>query len=236
MLQASSFNVRPAGDAAQVGAIARKGRPGRIHLLASKRANSAETVTPCVACKEWAAVQQAIAGNADAQEHLFARHKDRLYRTAFSVLRNKEDAEDALQDGLCKAYTSLRSFQGRSSFSTWLTRIVINTALMTRRKNRAHPEACLDEILESKPKRLPNGLIDVRPDPEELCAATELNALVEEHSHQLSPRLRATFRLRVGRGLSARESSQVLGIPTGAVKSRFSRARQKLACALQRAS
>jgi RNA polymerase sigma-70 factor (ECF subfamily) len=59
--------------------------------------------------KELAVVQQAIAGNADAQDYLFASHAGRLYRTAFAVLHNKEDAEDALQDGMCKAYTSLRS-------------------------------------------------------------------------------------------------------------------------------
>jgi RNA polymerase sigma factor (sigma-70 family) len=104
---------------------------------------------------------------------------------------------------------------------------------MTRRKNNAHPEASIDEILESQPKRLPNGLIDVRPDPEKLCAAIEMNALVEEHARQLPPLLQNAFRLRARSGLSTRESSQALGIPASAVKSRFSRARRKLACALR---
>jgi RNA polymerase sigma factor (sigma-70 family) len=102
--------------------------------------------------EEWGVVQQAIAGNVDAQERLFAPHTGRLYRTTFAVLRNEEDAEDALQDGLFKAYTSLRSFQGRSSFSTWLTRIVINSALMTLRRKSGHPEASLDEILHTQPE------------------------------------------------------------------------------------
>ena len=69
--------------------------------------------------KEWDLVQQAIAGNADAQEQLFKTYTPRLFRTAFAVLRNKEDAEDAVQDSWCRAYRNLRSFQGRSAFSTW---------------------------------------------------------------------------------------------------------------------
>jgi len=79
--------------------------------------------------KEWDLVQQAIAGNADAQEQLFKTHTPRLFRTAFAVLRNKEDAEDAVQDSWCRAYRNLRSFQGSSALSTWLTRIAINSAL-----------------------------------------------------------------------------------------------------------
>ena len=143
--------------------------------------------------KEWAVVQQAIAGNADAQERLFARHTRRLYRTVFALLNNKEDAEDALQEGLCKAFTSLRSFEGRSSFSTWLTRIVINSALMARRRKNAHPEASLDEMLDNQPKQMPREVVDPRPDPEKLYAETELNARVEEHVSQLPPALQAAI-------------------------------------------
>jgi RNA polymerase sigma-70 factor (ECF subfamily) len=184
--------------------------------------------------KELAVVQQAIAGNTDALEHLFAPHAGRLYQTAFAVLRNKEDAEDALQDGMCKAYTSLRSFQGRSSFSTWLTRIIVNSALMARRRKSVHPEASLDEILDSQPERLPHGVVDVQPDPEKTCAAIEIKELVEEHARQLSPALQAAFRLRAMNGLSVTESSQVLGISANTFKSRFLRARRKLVGAFRR--
>ncbi len=126
----------------------RSGSPGRMTLPASRPVNSPSIAGPQDRGNEWAVVQQAIAGNADAQERLFARHTRRLYRIVFALLNNKEDAEDALQEGLCKAFTSLRSFQGRSSFSTWLTRIVINSALMARRRKSAHPEASLDEMLD----------------------------------------------------------------------------------------
>jgi RNA polymerase sigma-70 factor, ECF subfamily len=81
-------------------------------------------------------IQQAIAGDSEAQTRLFETYTPRLHRIAFNVLRNNEDAEDAVQDGWCRAYSKLHTFAGRSSFSTWLTRIVINSALLIRRKNR----------------------------------------------------------------------------------------------------
>ena len=92
-------------------------------------------------------IQQALGGDLRAQKHIFSCYTGKLYGTAFAILRNKEDAEDAVQDGLCKAYRKLRSFQGRSSFSTWLTRIVINSALKTRRKkNTAQQQRQSDAI------------------------------------------------------------------------------------------
>jgi RNA polymerase sigma-70 factor (ECF subfamily) len=233
MLQASSSTVRPRARAPQLFVKVRRTRPVRIDSRASAQLHSDKASAPRNVGKEWTVVQQAIAGNVDAQEHLFARHTGRLYRTAFALLRNKEDAEDALQDGLLKAYTSLSSFQGRSSFSTWLTRIVINSALMTRRKSGGHPEASLDEILESQPERLPHGVVDPRPDPEKICAEMEINALVQEHVRQLPPALRAAIRLRAIYGFSAREAGQELGIPASAVKSGIFRARRKLAHGLQ---
>lgn len=231
--QAYSSNVRPPIGAPQFFVKPRRARLGRIDSRATKRVESREVAAPLEMSKEWAVIQQAIAGNANAQEHLFSPHMGRLYRTAFGVLRNKEDAEDALQDGLCKAYTSLRSFQGRSSFYTWLTRIIINSALMTRRRKSNHPEASLDEIFNSEPEPVPHRIVDPRLDPAEICAAIEINALVEKHFCQLPLALREVFRLRVIYGLSAKESSQALGIPASAVKSRIFHARRKLASGLQ---
>ncbi len=207
----------------------RSGIPGRMALPASRPVNSPRIAGPQDRGNEWAVVQQAIAGNADAQDRLFAGQTHRLYRTVFALLNNKEDAEDALQEGLCKAFTSLRSFQGRSSFSTWLTRIVMNSALMARRRKLAHPEASLDEMLDNQPLQLPRGAVDARPDPERLCAETELSARVEEHVNQLPPALQAPFRLYAINGISGPESSKVLGISPNAFKSRIFRARLKLA-------
>jgi hypothetical protein len=122
------------------------GGPGRIDRRASKRLNSDSTPVLHSFNNDWMVARQAIAGSAAAQEHLFGCHRPRLYRIALGIFRNKEDAEDALQNGLYKAYSRLQSFQGRSAFSTWLTRIVINSVLMARRRNRYRREACLDEF------------------------------------------------------------------------------------------
>jgi RNA polymerase sigma-70 factor, ECF subfamily len=232
-LQAFASHIRPRAGVLQRLAKVRRERPRGIDARASRRLNSAETAASPRLGEEWTIVQQAIAGNTDAQQRLFARYSGRLYRTAFAILRNREDAQDAVQDGLCKAYTGLRSFQGRSSFSTWLTRVVINASLMIRRKKSLHPEASLDEILDSQLERLPPGAVDARPNPEKLCAAVEIRALVDERVRRLPPLLRAAFRLRATDSLSIRESSCALGIPESAFKSRISRAIRKLASGLQ---
>src|ERR1700745_3946025 len=84
-------------------------------------------------------------GDSQAVEALFRRYQRPLFQTALRVLGNAEDAEDALQDGLLSAYRNLKRFEGRSQFSTWLTRIVINAALMRRRSAKARPAVSLDE-------------------------------------------------------------------------------------------
>ena len=84
-------------------------------------------------------------GDSQAVEALFRRYHRPLFQTALRVLGNAEDAEDALQDGLLSAYRNLNRFEGRSQFSTWLTRIVINAALMRRRSAKARPAVSLDE-------------------------------------------------------------------------------------------
>ena len=231
--QACSSNIGPMVDRPPFVKLP-SGRRGRIALPAPSPLNLDTTAARRDRGKEWAVIQQAIAGNADAQERLFAPHTRKLYRIALVLLDNKEDAEDVFQEGLCKAFTSLRSFQGRSSFSTWLTRIVINSALMARRGKRGHPEASLDEMLDDQPKQMPREFVDPRPDPEELYAATELTARVEEHISQLPPALQIAIRLHAIYGFSALHSGKVLGISASAIKSQIFRARLKLACGLHR--
>jgi RNA polymerase sigma-70 factor (ECF subfamily) len=154
--------------------------------------------------------------------------------SAFRILHNKEDAEDAVQDSLCKAYAKLQSFQGRASFSTWLTRIAINSAVMVRRRRNGRPETPLEEILDARPHRLQREIVDAALDPEQLCSETEIRQLLEEHLPQLPPRLRDAFQLRELDGLSASDSCRVLGIRKNAFKSRISRARRKLGRALRK--
>jgi len=232
MWQTSSTSVQRTPGSFQSIVKIRKEKCRRTESRAARQRGHYDTVALCEEGSEWAVVQRAIAGSASAQEQLFAHHTDRLYRIAFSVLRNKEEAEDALQDGLCRAYTSLRCFRGQSAFSTWLTRIVINSALMIRRRRDVRPEASLDELLDNRPQGFP-GVVDGRPDPEKIYVANEIRTLVEASACQLAPRLRVAFRFRAESGFSVRESSEALGIATGAFKSRICRARRKLALGLR---
>jgi RNA polymerase sigma-70 factor (ECF subfamily) len=232
--QHSLFSPRPARGQQQVLVNLRTLNTRRSARRTSMQSSSEKTAISQVASEEWAYIQQAIDGDSAAAQQIFACHTAMLHRIAFRILRNNEDAEDAVQDSLCKAYAKLQSFQGRASFSTWLTRIVINSALMVRRKRNGRPESSLDEILYARPEQLQREIVDVALDPEQICSGTEIHQLLEKHLPQLPTGLRAAFQLRELDGLSASESCRVLGIRKNALKSRISRARQKLGRALQK--
>jgi len=173
-------------------------------------------------------VREAIAGNHDALDMLFAQHSRALFQTALRLLGNAEDAEDALQEAMLSAYRNLPRFEGRSQFSTWMTRIVINAALMRRRSKRAHPALSLDDSTDDKTpmvERFP----DDHPSPEQLYASTELSERVKENLQELSPLLRNAFELRELEGLSADEAARALGVSRNTLKARLWRARQQLA-------
>src|SRR5258707_13131565 len=105
----------------------------------------ATQVTVATELNESKLIRAGQKGDSQAVETLFRRYQRPLFQTALRVLGNAEDAEDALQDGLLSAYRNLKRFEGRSQFSTWLTRIVINAALMRRRSAKARPAVSLDE-------------------------------------------------------------------------------------------
>jgi RNA polymerase sigma-70 factor (ECF subfamily) len=233
-LQSSLFNSRPARGQRQLRVKLRAVHAGKSDLSTATQFSSEKTVVSQIVSEEWAFIQQAIDGDPAAAELIFGCHVAMLHRIAFSILHNKEDAEDAVQDSLCRAYAKLQSLQGRASFSTWLTRIVINSALMVRRRGNGRPETSLDEILDVQPQRLQRGIVDAALDPEQICSGTEILELLEEQLPQLPPGLRAAFQLRDLDGLSASDSCQLLGIRENAFKSRISRARQKLGRALRK--
>jgi RNA polymerase sigma-70 factor (ECF subfamily) len=175
-------------------------------------------------------LKQALDGDREALDKLLASYRLRLYRQASRVLGNPQDAEDALQEALFHAACHLHQFEGRSQFSTWLTRIVINTALMVRRSRRYHREAPLEDWLSND--EMPLEIADLRPDPEQVCSSSEIAALVNEQLNLLPPTLRSAFQLRHIEGLSCVEAGRSLGIGVAAMKSRVSRARQRLAANL----
>jgi RNA polymerase sigma-70 factor (ECF subfamily) len=177
-------------------------------------------------------IERGLSGDGRALDALFARNTRALYQTAFRVLGNPEDAEEALQEGLLSAYRNLPRFERRSQFSTWLTRIVINAALMRRRSKRARPAVSLDEFVNEGELPLAERFADDGPNPEQLYAGTELGDRMTKKLAEISPLLRKAFWLREIEGLSAEEAAQVLGVSRNTLKARLWRARQELAARL----
>ena len=152
-----------------------------------------------------------------------------LYRYAYRVLGNKADAEDAVQDALLAAYKHLNQFRGDAQLSTWLTTIVINCARMHLRKRSRHIHVSLDSrIREEREYPLSDTLVDNRPNPEDECRRSTLNARLMKSAAQLSPTLRKTFHLRFVDHLSVGETARLLGVPIGTVKAQTARAKAKL--------
>jgi RNA polymerase sigma-70 factor (ECF subfamily) len=177
-------------------------------------------------------IERGLNGDSGALDTLFARNKRALYQTALRVLRNPEDAEEAVQEGLLSAYRNLPRFERRSQFSTWLTRIVINAALMRRRSKHARPAISLDEWLSDEQVPLAERFADQSPNPEQLYAGTEMRERIKKKLAEISPLLRSAFWLREIEGLSAEEAAQVLGVSRNTLKARLWRARQELAARL----
>ena len=177
-------------------------------------------------------IERGLNGDARALDTLFARNTRSLYQTAFRVLGNPEDAEEALQEGLLSAYRNLPKFERRSQFSTWLTRIVINAALMRRRSKRARPAMSLDEVVKEGDVPLAERFADDAPNPEQLYAGTELGDRMNKKLAEISPLLRTAFWLREIEGLTAEEAAHVLGVSRNTLKARLWRARQELATRL----
>jgi RNA polymerase sigma-70 factor, ECF subfamily len=159
-----------------------------------------------------------------------------LHRSAYRVLGNAVDAEDAVQDALLSACTHLDQFRGESQISTWLTAIVVNSARMQLRDRRRQVQVSLDEpVGEDQQYSISERLAGPGLNPEQEYRNCELIRHIRQLITNLSPNLRRTFQLRDLDGLSVRETAEVLGIPTGTVKAQLARARKKLKRSMQRA-
>lgn len=168
-------------------------------------------------------------GDVRATEALFRPYYSLLFQTAFRILRNTEDAEDSLQDALLSAHRNLGRFEGRSQFSTWLTRIVINAALMKRRSIKARPSVSLDDILQEDEVPGIGRFADPVPDPEQIYLGVEIREMIKKNIELLSPRLRMAFMLRHIVGCSTGQAAKELGVAENALKARVWRARHGLA-------
>ncbi|MEA3039354.1 MAG: polymerase sigma-70 factor, subfamily [Sphingomonadales bacterium] len=158
------------------------------------------------------------------------RNNQRLFRTAWSVLKNREEAEDAVQSAYLGAFRAIGGFEGRSSLSTWLTRIVLNEALgrvRSARRRRAGLDAGSIVHLEDYREKLMRGSMTGAA-PDAAVAREQMRSLLEKAIGALPEPFRLVFVLREVEGLSVEEVAETLGVLPGTVKTRDLRARRRL--------
>ena len=164
-------------------------------------------------------------GHRTAFDELHKRHAAKMFRVAHRITRHREDAEDAVQESFLNAYVHLKNFEESARFSTWLTRITINAALMKVHKNRLSREVPIEEPVEPLEIRSVDKLKDSSANPEEICAKGEQQAILREAIAELRPTLRRAVELYQLRGYSFHETAKVLGISIAATKGRVFYAR-----------
>jgi RNA polymerase sigma factor (sigma-70 family) len=174
----------------------------------------------------------ACSGDSQAFTELCKPHSKRLLLTLYRITKNWQDAEDALQEALMKAFLHLDSFQGKASFSTWFTSIAVNSALMLLRKRRGVVEIAIDNVGEDGTCR-GWDIKDSRDTPEECFERQYRTDLLQSGILQLPPKLRKVVELQHSRDLSNKEIARCLGLSLAATKSRLSRARTALRVFIQ---
>jgi RNA polymerase sigma-70 factor (ECF subfamily) len=175
-----------------------------------------------------ALVAGAKTGDARAFELLVQRNEAKILSLAQRMTRHREDAEDVVQQSFQKAFIHLKNFEGQSLFSTWLTRIAINEALMLLRRRRGTREVPIAESTTEDETALPLDIPDPGPNPEDSCLQREQQRILSSAVNELTPGMRKAIELRELGGLSTGETAQVMGLSVGAVKARVFHGRRKL--------
>jgi RNA polymerase sigma-70 factor, ECF subfamily len=164
----------------------------------------------------------------EALEEMFVASRKKFLAMAFSILRNREDAEDAVQEAFLSAYRHVCSFEGRSALKTWLTRIVMNAALMAKRRRKSSAVRSRSESGALHDDGWTENIPDLRPDPEMIHAERETLQFIEEKLGKLKPLLRQAFTLAYFDELSGSEACAMLGVSAGIYKARLFRAKRKV--------
>lgn len=177
------------------------------------------------ASDERSLVAEAKSGRSSAFAELYERHRLKVYHTVLRILRNRQDAEDAGQRSFQRAFTNLDRFREDSTFSTWVTRIAINEALMLLRQRRT--TAWVSEVNDDQAASTLD-LADEGRNPEQILADNELRAAVTQAISRLRGSLRAVVLLRELHGYTNAETARRLGLTVSTVKARVFHARRHL--------
>jgi RNA polymerase sigma-70 factor (ECF subfamily) len=178
-------------------------------------------------------VAAAKGGDDLAFETIVKRHRQRILGLALRYTRSREDAEDVAQQTFQRAFIHLLGFEGRSSFSTWLTSIAINHALILLRKRRALRELPLDDSSSDEGARPALQIADAGPDPEVSYLQGERARILCAAVAELSPGMQRAIELQELGELTTRETARHMGLSVSAVKTRLFRARRSLAKSLR---
>ncbi len=173
-----------------------------------------------------ALVSAAQAGSSAAFEALHMLYAQSIYRITFSFTKNTSDAEDAVQESFMRAFRGLKYFRKEAQFSSWLTRIAINSSLMVLKRRRKQRELSLEGHTEDASNIIAFTLVDSRPNPERFCHLKQTYGGIERSIEGLPKNLASVAKLGFLQGQSIQEISAVLGISNAATKSRLHRARK----------
>jgi RNA polymerase sigma-70 factor, ECF subfamily len=176
-------------------------------------------------------VVAAQAGSSVAISDLHALYSRRLYKRILAITRNREDAEDALQDTFVRVYLAIGTFEGRSTIYSWLTRIAINQALLVLRKRRARAEILFDPQPDAHGESVMWEIRDTAPNPEQCVALQQRRTRLLQAVDRLDAHLRMPLQMQMKKGSTIKEIGQVLNCSEGTVKARIHRARRRLSAA-----
>jgi len=192
-------------------------------------AASVQTAADYKALRELELARCCAERDREAIRHVIAANNQRLFRTAWSILKNRHDAEEAVQAAYLAAFAAIGSFEGRSALSTWLTRILVNEALGRRRSEQRRRHQLEQEgvaMLDDYREALMRGSAAETPDA--AVAREQIRKLLEEAVGELAEPFRTVFVLREIEGMSGEDTAEVLGIPVATVKTRLLRGRRRL--------
>ena len=178
-------------------------------------------------------VQRVQDGDVAAFDFLVQKYRERLFSIVYNLTSNREDAADLVQDAFIKAFSSIRRFQGKSSFFTWLYRIAVNTALSHLKKHRLRRFFSLENINDEASSTEIVEALSVRTKTEKGAMLNELQERLNEALQKLSPKHRTVVVLFEIEGLSHQEISEIMGCSVGTVRSRLHYAKQQLQAYLQ---
>jgi RNA polymerase sigma-70 factor (ECF subfamily) len=179
--------------------------------------------------EETTLIARILAGEKNLFHDLIRSYERRMYMTAFSILRNAGEAEDAVQETMLKAYRNLQSFRGEAKFSTWLTSIALNEARGRWRKSERRGSVSIDEERDQDDAGCdPYLLRDWREIPSEALERKDVADLLQAAVEELPEIYRTVFVLRDMEETSIEETARALGLQAGAVKVRLHRARMML--------